>query len=204
MQRLLCTRCGDSIHPDTAERNSGLCIPCVRGNKLTIEERTERHRKQREQERAHYESPEYKYWVGIVRRVHDDPNGYETLSHGDRLYYLLNVLSGEVHNGGFDQFFSNSSGNRYAETLAALTELGAETSLQLLVAAKQVLFDGGDVPINQRERFEMMVTSSPEKAGYESACLALDQLDKCFYSSSAVIDGLLANVVKCHSLFAQS
>ena len=203
MQRLLCTRCGDSIHPDTAKRNGGLCLPCVRGNQLSIAERTERHRKQREEERARYESPEYKYWVSVVKRVHEQENGYENLPTGDRLYYLLNVLTGEVHNGGFDQFFSNSSGDRYTETLAALTEVGAQPSLQLLLDAKQVLFGERDVPANQRERFELMATSTPAKPQYEAACLALDLLDKRFYACAEVIDQALAEVADRYSLYSR-
>lgn len=30
-QRLSCTECGASIHPDTAAQNGGLCLPCKRG-----------------------------------------------------------------------------------------------------------------------------------------------------------------------------
>lgn len=203
MQRLLCARCGDSIHPDTAKHNGGLCLPCIRGNQLSIAERTERHRKQREEERARYESPEYKYWVSIVKQVHEQENGYENLPPGDRLYYLLNVLIGEVHNGGFDQYFSNSSGDRYAETLAALTEVGAQAPLKLLLEAKQVLFRECDVPKSQRERFELMATSTPEKPQYEAACLALDLLDKRFYASADVIDQALAEVAERYSLYSR-
>ena len=201
MQRLLCTRCGDSIHPDTAKRNDGLCIPCVRGNTLSIQERTERHRLEREQERAYRESPEYKYWLSIVKHVHEEPNGFDSLAHADRLYYLLNVLTGEVHNGGFDQFFSNSSGDRYAETVLALTEVGAEAPMQLLLKAKQVLFHENDVPLDQRERLELMPTISTEHPLHDAANLALDQLDKDFYACAEVISSALSKLAETHNLY---
>lgn len=204
MQRLLCIRCGDSIHPDTAARNAGLCIPCTRGNQLTIEERNERHRKQREEERAHLASPEYKYWGALVSRVYDDAGGFETLPHGDRLYFLLSVLSGEVHNGGFDQFFSNSSGERYAETVEALQELEDQATLQLLREAKAVLFGPEDVPVDRRARVEMMATFSEDDPRYEPASQVLDQLDAQFYASVSNIEAALDRIVRTYQLYGKT
>ena len=204
MERLLCVRCGDSIHPDTANRNAGLCIPCTRGNQLTIEQRNEQHRKRREEERARLESPQYKYWGSLVNRVYGDPRGFESLQHGDRLYFLINVLTGEVHNGGFDQFFSNSSGNRYAETVEALSEVGDQATLQLLREAKFTLFAEDDVPTNRVARFELMATSSKEHPRYESALKALEALDTQFYASASNVDTALDRVVAIYSLYSDA
>lgn len=203
MQRLLCTRCGDSIHPDTAARNNGLCMPCVNGNQLTIQERTERHRQQREAERAFRESPAHKYWVALVDRVYNTPAGFEGLPHGDRLYYLLSVLTGEVHNGGFDQFFSNSSGKHYAETVSALTEASDVVSLQLLQAAKDVLFGQQEVPIDRRARFEAMATSSEDLPGYDAAYQALDTLDRRFWENAENIDTTLTKIASIYRLYGE-
>lgn len=204
MHRLLCARCGDSIHPDTAKRNDSLCVPCVRGNTLTIEQRNEQHRKQRDEERARLESPQYKYWASLVKRVYATSNGFESLSHGDRLYYLVNVLTGEVHNGGFDQFFSNSSGDRYIDTVSTLLELGERTALHLLREAKKVLFGQGHVPTDGVVRFSQMATSSDQHPRYESACRALDELDQRFYASAASIDALLKRIAEQYELYSDA
>jgi hypothetical protein len=204
MQRLLCVRCGDSIHPDTASRNAGLCIPCTRGNQLTIEQRNEQQRKQREEERARLESPHYKYWSSLIRRVYGEPGGFKSLQHGDRLYFLINVLSGEVHNGGFDQFFSNSSGDRYAETVEALSEVGDQATLQLLREAKLALFAQEDVPVNRVARFELMATSSKEHPRYESAWNELEELDSRFYASASNVDAALDRVVEIYNLYSDA
>ena len=100
MQRLLCSRCGDSIHPDTASRNAGLCVPCVRGNQLSIAERTKRQKAASDARKAHYDSAEYKYWTALVAKVYAEPNGYTNLPAAERLYYLINVLCGEVNRPG--------------------------------------------------------------------------------------------------------
>ncbi|MFT3820391.1 MAG: DUF4375 domain-containing protein [Rubrivivax sp.] len=204
MQRLLCTRCGDSIHPDTAARNNGLCMPCVRGNQLTIEQRNEQQLKRREEERAYRESPEYRYWHSLVKRVYDEAGGFDALAHGDRLYFLINVLSGEVHNGGFDQFFSNSSGDRYAETLAALSEVGDDATLQLLREAKNALFGTKDVPPDRAARFRQMATSSPDSSQCESANELLDGLDGLFHARADEIGAVLSGIASRYRLYGGS
>jgi Domain of unknown function (DUF4375) len=201
MQRLLCIRCGDSIHPDTAKRNNGLCVPCVRGNQLTVEQRNEQRRKERESERAWRESPEYRYWLSLVDRVYKEPGGFGALSKGDQLYYLVNVLSGEVLNGGFDQFFSNSSGDLYCETVQALVELRDQDTLNLLEEAKSTLFGPADCPVDGRARFGLMRTASEDHPLYEATVLALDQLDKRFYANAKNVSRLLERVAAAHNLY---
>lgn len=201
MERLLCIRCGDSIHPDTAKRNEGLCLPCTRGNQLSIEQRNEQRRKVREAERAWRESPEYRYWSSLVDRVYKQPGGFGALSRGDQLYYLVNVLSGEVHNGGFDQFFSNSSGDLYYETVQALVELGDQATLSLLQEAKSTLFGAVDVPVDRVARFGYMRTSSEDHPQYAVTVHALDQLDKRFYANAESVSSLLERVAVAYDLY---
>ena len=201
MQRHLCVRCGDSIHPDTAARNAGLCLPCVRGNQLSIEERRAQHQKQKDAERARISSPEYRYWRELMNRVYKTEGGYESLPHGDRLYYLVNVLSGEVYNGGFDQFFSNSSGNRYAQTVAALIEVGADESLGLLQQAKQVLFGPSDVPVDEVKRYEMMRMDSESHSEASLKDSMLDNLDSQFYKDPDNIVDVLKRIASKFKLY---
>ena len=204
MQRLLCVRCGDSIHPDTAERNAGLCLPCVRGNHLSIEERRAQHKGQRDVEQARLESPEYQYWCALIDRVHKTKTGFGSLPHGDRLYYLVNVLCGEVHNGGFDQFFSNSSGNRYAETKAALFEAGAPASLSLLQQAKRALFGDDDFPVDRMTRCKLMRTSSEAHLDFKLASSTLDELDRKFYNDPDNLGDVLEQIAAKHKLYSRN
>lgn len=201
MQRLPCSRCGDSIHPDTAARNDGLCMPCVRGNQLSIEARTRLLKEARQAREAVYASAEYRYWTALVGRVYGEPNGFVKLPSAERLYYLVNVLSGEVHNGGLDQFFTNSSGEHYAETVAALEEVGARQSLSLLLRAKAILFSDHVVPVDRTTRCEMMPTWDEERPGYDAAHEALNTLDKHFYADPDNLGQILENLAKTHGLY---
>jgi len=96
------------------------------------------------------------FWTTLVRRVHDAPDGFYRLSHPEQTYYLATVLQGEVFNGGIGQFFDNSSGDFYRETLEALEELGAVRCHALLLAGKQVLFPHAEPPREQAARYEIM------------------------------------------------
>jgi Domain of unknown function (DUF4375) len=203
-QRLLCTRCGDSIHPDTAAANNGLCLPCVRGNMRSIQERQEEQRQRREADRADEQSPERLYWLALVRRVYGEGRGLEALPHGDRLYWLISVLSGEVHNGGFDQFFSNSSGDLYQETVDALTEVGDETTQGLLREARAVLFGEADVPKDRVKRFHLMATAESDSPQADAASSALDVLDKRFYAHADGFGVILEGLVREYRLYALS
>jgi hypothetical protein len=50
--------------------------------------------------------------------------GIEGLNNNERQFYLVDSLLMELNNGGFDQYFSNSSGEFWGETLNVLEKLG--------------------------------------------------------------------------------
>lgn len=177
-------------------------MPCVRGNRLSTEERTRLLKEAREAREAVYASPEYKYWTALVAKVYDEPNGFAKLPHPERLYYLVNVFSGEVHNGGFDQFFTNSSGAHYADTVAALEEVGARQSLSLLLEAKAILFASNDVPVDRTARCEMMPTWEEAHPDYDTAHEALNSVDKRFYADPDNLGQTLENLAHTNGLYA--
>lgn len=172
-QRLPCSRCGELILPETAARNRGLCMPC-KGN---YRERIEAGKLQREGDRAYEQGAERKYWLDLVRRVYKTPQGFGGLSQIEKTYFAISCLIGEVYNGGFDQFFSNSSGELYSLALDGLFELEAEGSAALLVQAKVLLFGDAPVPIDRVKRNEIMPTVANE---FAPEWEQLDVLDKAF------------------------
>ncbi len=60
---------------------------------------------------------------------------------------LVVELEDEVNNGGFHQFFNNSSGDNTAETIQALEAIGATVVAEILkVFGKMVARDGIEPP----------------------------------------------------------
>lgn len=153
-------------------------MPCKGGYRKRIDESKRR----REQERLHDQSTERKYWLDLVSRVHKTKDGFSGLSKPEKTYYAISCFIGEVYNGGFEQFFSNSSGDLYAYALNGLCELEAKKSAAQLIAAKEALFGERSVPIDRTERVNLMPRMSENSNESLLYSEQLDVLDKAFWS----------------------
>ena len=176
-EKVPCIACQTLIMPSTAERNAGLCMPCKNGNRENIEQAKVYYQKERELDKT---CPFRALWRDIVMRVHDDKQGFHTLSEAAQHYYVVNCLSGEVYNGGFIQYFDNSSGEHYAVAERGLEQIGALHSLALLQQAKQAVFGDHPVPTDRGQR--LAATDNP------AAEARLNQLDDEFYKDLDNLD----------------
>lgn len=103
-------------------------------------------------------------------------------------------------NGGFSQFFSNSSGNWVPETVEALQQIGAQLSLKL-VAEAVALFPGGAAPRDREERCNVLFSFEERAPDF------LAQLDKIYYRDVDALGGgqledlnqLLVDFLKRHA-----
>jgi hypothetical protein len=148
-------------------------MPCKGGYRQRLEDSKRRAIEEREAERT---DPFRKLWLSLVDRVFNSPNGFDSLSEHEKLYFAVGELEGEVYNGGFDQYFFNSSASHYAYAEAGLVALGAIRTLDLLRQAKEVLFSASAVPTDTRMRRQALrdaeALNSPERQR------KLDLLDK--------------------------
>jgi hypothetical protein len=135
-----CTECGATMLAVTATRTGGLCMACKQGIRKSIEASKLYYEKERQPD------PFKDYWIALVHRVHDTPDGFYRLPAQEQTYYSVCLLDREVYNGGMHQFFFNSSGDHYAEALRGLEELGAMRSHALLLAVCREFFPGGEPP----------------------------------------------------------
>jgi len=191
IQRVPCKTCGDSIHPDTAAQNDGLCMPCKGGYRQRIEDG----KKRREQERQYDQSPERRYWVGLVKRVHGEGAGFEGLAPSEKTYYATTCLMGEVYNGGFHQFFSNSSGSLYGYALDGLMAMDAENAVGLLLRAKERVFGDRTVPLYRQARNDLM-------ADFEIDDVELNGLDKLFWQDPDKLGERCEQFARLHGLYS--
>ena len=84
----------------------------------------------------------------------------ETLTDAEKAFYFVVQLEGEVNNGGFSQFFYNSSGDFANETPAALRKIGADKTADICDRALAAF--GGAVPRNRDERETMLDETSTD------------------------------------------
>jgi hypothetical protein len=176
-EKVPCPECGVLILPATATKTGGLCMPCKNGIRQNIEESKAFYEKQR----IHMESPERKHWEWLVDRVYKTEGGFDALTPSNRLYFAVNLLSGDVFNGGFDQYFHNSAGDYYAEAVEGLQAMGATRTLELLFAAKRAIFGDLEVPSDRMRRYEAMQACG--EAAWEVISTQLDAIDRRFYDA---------------------
>jgi hypothetical protein len=117
-------------------------------------------RKSMDASRAYYESlkacdPFRELWKSLVERSSNDRR-LISFSDQERKYFAVSLLDGEVFNGGFDQFFSNSSGDHYALAVAGLQDIGALSSLTLVKEAAETIFGKIAPPADRTERCRIM------------------------------------------------
>ena len=75
----------------------------------------------------------------------------EKLNPFQRTFLFVENLEREINNGGFNQFYFNSSGNFSQETMNALLEIRAEKTAEIVKKANSE-FKSGTVPKDRIER----------------------------------------------------
>lgn len=196
-----CVECGAEILAVTAAKTGGKCLPCHRGTRAQMEEskRSEaEHRKRRklnDQARERIlqkarpelgdflaeEDPLGVLWPVIVDTVYSESRragNIDALGSAARVIYLVTSVAGEVRNGGFHQYFSNSSGEHAHEAHRALVEVGAAETARLLESALGA-FSDGSVPTDRLERNSELDAADGRRPGF------LDALDREFYALEA-------------------
>lgn len=202
-QRIPCRICGELILPTTAVERDGRCVPCAGGYR----ERIDQSKRENAEARKRKPGPDEKLWTSLVQRatakpdVVGGPSGYAQLSSKEKLFYSVHLLRAEVYNGGFEQYFSNSSADHYLDAVRGLEALGAVKSLAALTAAHRCIFGSLPVPATQVERNQFMYPAESELSPLSCAD-QLEALDTAFYAEPdrlgmlldefAVRQGLLA------------
>ncbi len=98
----------------------------------------------------------------------------EALTHAERVFYITQTLEAEVNNGGFSQFFFNSSGDFSGELAQAFTEIGAVRIACLCEKALEAF--GRELPVDRDERVKLLNELESEETEE-----ILDDCDDAFY-----------------------
>jgi hypothetical protein len=81
--------------------------------------------------------------------------GFDAMARAEQDLYLANTLESEVFNGGFHQFFSNSSGNCAMQTASALARIG-DTKTAAIYSRALAVFPSGKPSEDRGERGDQM------------------------------------------------
>jgi len=126
------------------------------------------------------------YFTQKIRREDNyGKSSFEKMPKILKVAYLINVLEAEVNNGGFLQFFTNSSGQYTNETIESLEMIGANYTKGLLENAVGIMLkhnestDSLNGKINSRKLYEIFETS--EIYDNESMMKEMNKLDMKFY-----------------------
>lgn len=111
--------------------------------------------------------------------------GFSRLSAKERIFIQVWSLQGEVDNGGFYQFFFNSSGDHALGTADALRVIGAVNTAQLVDQAMSQFGPEGPSESSERRQQQLMSLSDQQQE-------KLSELDGIFYTSPDDLSALLA------------
>lgn len=166
-----CVKCGKPVRATTAPRTNGLCTRCFMRRVMECAERKDY---------------AFALYSDLIERVHDSAAGFDGLSEPEKIYYAVALLRNEINNGGFHQYFSNSSGKYYRFAEGGLVSLGAQKTLELLHQAKKLIFAEKSVPTDNEQRRQFLYRF-PE-GELETA---LNVFDQRFYNSPDEVSPLL-------------
>jgi hypothetical protein len=113
----------------------------------------------------------------------------EKLTLCEKNIVYIEELEREVNNGGFSQYFFNSSGDFAKETLNALNTIGSKIFLEILESAVNN-FPDGIVPIDRDERQEIL--AELEEKDEE----LWEEMDNKFYKYEEDIYELMIEYIK--------
>jgi len=147
-------------------------------------------------------NPFYLLYGSLIERVHGESGGFNTLSEPEKLYYATTLLRNEVNNGGFHQYFFNSSGSYYRYAEKGLIEMGAIRTLELLHRAKDLLFADKNVPGDTEARRDTMPNADSEE-DVMNLLKKFEDLDQTFYSDPDDFNPRLEAFARKHRLVGQ-
>ncbi len=117
----------------------------------------------------------------------------EKLNEHERVFFVTQLLEGEVNNGGFSQFFYNSSGNSSNEIVDSFTKIGALKIAKICEKAVSVF--GGHIPNDRDEREDLLDSLDCDDI--------LDECDDAFYKYPDDLEKLTITYITNHADYFQ-
>lgn len=131
-------------------------------------------------------------WARLRDHVFEKETGGLDLTDAEHVFDRVSSLEAEVNNGGFDQYFFNSAGAGARHVVAALDEIGAPATAEIVRQAVVVFGDVGP-SADREERWDQM-DQLPDTAQER-----LDTLDGEFYACDEALLELVVDYARAHA-----
>ena len=118
----------------------------------------------------------------------------ENLNAFERVFYVTQELEAEVNNGGFSQFFYNSSGDFSNELVHVFTEIGAYKTAEICKKALSAF--GRELPADRTERENIL-----DEMDWDGINDILSQCDDAFYNYEEDLNALNRAYIMQHREF---
>jgi len=128
--------------------------------------------------------------LSIAEKIEATPSA--SLSPAQNTFKLIWKLEAEVNNGGFQQYFHNSSGRDAPNVEVALRAIGADKCADITAKAFRLVGGAGLDWTNERFRQSHMLAMAPNVED------DLDELDQQFYGYPDPLSDLLGKFVIDH------
>lgn len=125
----------------------------------------------------------------IVWKKTEASDNFENLTEAEKTFIYVEMLEAEINNGGFDQYFYNTSGDYYSESLQAYKTIGAHKTVKIIEEAFK-LFPVNPIPKDNEKRQDILENVDKETSKKWNA------LEDKFYEYEENIGGLLLEFVK--------
>jgi hypothetical protein len=114
---------------------------------------------------------------------------FENLNEAEKTFLYIGMLEAEINNGGFDQYFFNSSGDYANEALEALKKIGAFKTAKIVEEAYRY-FPENPMPKDNEKRRELLENIN------EQTSEKWTQLEDKFYLYEENLGGLVLAYVR--------
>ena len=130
----------------------------------------------------------------FIGELCDYGDDFSKLTAHQKLFYLNQTLEREINNGGFNQYFWNSSGDNAHETILSLEAIGADATADILQKAIDQ-FPGKTAPKDRDQRTEIVEQIE------ETADEVWNELDQKFYKYEDDLNTLNLDYIKKYREF---
>jgi hypothetical protein len=101
--------------------------------------------------------------IALSDFINSRPTPFERMSPGEQAAYCVDELEREVNNGGFEQFFLNSSGDYARPVVDALQRIGATQAAQLVDRAIAPFGTTGPSPDRDTRTAQVEILGEPAR-----------------------------------------